>query len=648
MPTIQMGNTEFRESNYRPKQTIDYDYPEDFDLKPGSPFHTKLRNLILERAHNSARVMSGRHSDWAKIDETLTAYIPTSELEEDIKYEDSRKPTSIVFPNSYTILETLLSYFVGAFIQGPIFQYEGAGPKDVIGAILLEKIIDLQCNKNKVGLNLHTQARDSFAYGFGISTPTWVQEYGTKTIKEMTGGFLGFNQKPTYTYIPNYLMFEGNALDNIDPYLYLPDPSVPVHSPQEGEYVGWVARSNYMNLLSQERNSDEIFNVKYLRPLLGRTSSVYPSDNSGRNTKSGMSVADGAQDKNNKTIDIIKMFIDIIPKEYNLGDSEYPEKWYFELAQDEVIIVCRPTNLDHGQFPVTIMAPDFDGYSMTPISRIEMMYGMQGVLDFMFNSHVQAVRQSINNTLIYDPYLINSVDLQNRGEGGLVRYRRPAWGKDIKNGAVHQLNINDTTRGNVNDAGFIVNWMERISGADASMQGALRQGGPERLTGAEYQGTRAGGVTRLERMVKVMGMQGMQDIGKFFALHNKQLMSHPQWVKFAGDWEEVLLAEYGQGDRGRLKVKPEEVDVNFNVIVRDGSVPGGNYAQIWNQLFQTVTSNEQLAQNFDVVRIFTHIARNLGAKNVNEFIKKGGNIQPKVMPDEQVQQQVQQGNLVAI
>ena len=646
MPAIQMGSAEFKKSTYKPEKILDYEYPNDLNLAPGSETHTKLRNMIMERAYDSSRVMSTRHSDWTKIDHTVTAYIPVDEEESRVKDKDVRKPVSIVFPNSYTILETLLSYFVGAFVQGPIFQYEGTGPSDVIGAILLEKIIDLQCTKHKVGLNLHTQARDSFTYGFGVSTPTWVNEYGTKVIKEKTGGIMGFGQKVETRYLKDQLLFEGNALDNIDPYLYLPDPSVPIHDPQKGEYVGWLSRSNYMSLLRQERESEgEIFNVKYLKTLLGRISSIYPSDNSGRNTKSGMSPSDGQRSTNTKSIDIIKMFVDIIPAEYGLGKSDYPEMWYFELAQDEVIINAKVANLNHNQFPVTVMAPDFDGYSMAPVSRIEMMYGMQGVLDFMFNSHVQAVRQSVNNTLIYDPYLINSVDLQNRGEGGLVRYRRPAWGKDIKNGAVHQLNVNDNTRGNVNDAGFIVNWMERISGADAAMQGAQRQGGPDRLTSTEFSGTRAGGVTRLQRMVNVMGMQGMQDIGKFFAIHNAQLMTMPQWTDLKGDWQTVLMQEYGSGDRGRIKVDPGDLDINFNVLVRDGSVPGGNHAQIWNQLFQTVTSNEQLAQNFDVVRIFTHIARNLGAKNVNDFIRKGGNIQPSIQPDAQVQQQVQAGNL---
>lgn len=650
MPPIIYGNKSFSQTKYKPDEKFDYKYPNDLNLTPGSKTHAKLRDMILERGFNSATVMSNRHNDWSKIDHTLTAYIPTSEEERLIKEEDSRKPVSIVFPNSYTVLETLLSYFVGAFLQEPYFKYEGTGPSDVIGAILLEIIIDLQCNKNKVGLNLHTQARDSFAYGIGISTPTWVTTYGTRTIREKVGGLWGLGEKEVLRHEKNALLFEGNALDNIDPYLYLPDPSVPIHNPQRGEYNGWLERTNYMALLSEEQHSDKIFNVRYVKKLIGKASSIYPFDNSGRNTKSGMPVKTSVNNNLTATsVDKIKMFVRLIPKEYNLSTYDYPELWYFELVQDEIIIRAEPANLDHNMYPINIMAPDFDGYSMAPISRIEMLYGMQGILDFMFNSHVLNVRKALNDVLIYDPYQINSHDLANRGAGGLVRTRRPAWGKGVDK-MVQQLGITDVTRANVADSSFIVQWMERISGADASMQGSLRQGGPERLTGAEFQGTRAGGVTRLERMVKIMGMQGMQDIGMFFGIHNKQLMTTDRYVKITGDWQEVLMKEYAQSvDRGRINVSPQDIDILYDVIVRDGSIPGGNYAQIWVQLFQTLASTPELAQNFDVVRIFSHIARNLGAKNVNDFVRKGGNnIQPQLMSDENVKKGVQDGNLIAI
>lgn len=647
MPPVINGDSGNRQA-FRPQKDYGYEYPNRLDLRPGSKLHIKLRNLIYQYATESARMMGTRHSTWKEIDHTLTAYIEPDEKERIVKGKDNRKPISIVFPYSYTVLETLLSYFCAAFIQDPIFRYEGTSPNDVIGAILLEKVIALQCIKSKVGLNLHTFGRDAFAYGFGAVTPTWTVETGTKYITQQSGGFLGFGSKPQRVE-QEITVYEGNSLDNIDPYLYLPDINVPIHDPQAGEYVGWVNPTNYMNLLAEEETSDDMFNVKYLQDIQHKRTSIFIGDSSGRGTKSGLSSSNVGISGLTSETDNIKMFIKLIPRDYGLSPKEYPEIWYFELAADEIIVKAQKANLSHRKFPISVCAPDFDGYSMAPVSRIEMLNGMQGVLDFMFNSHVANVRKAIHDMIIYDPYQVNSEDLTNPTAGKLIRLRRPAWGRGVKDVA-QQLAVSDVTRGNVADSSWIVQWMDRVSGTDASMQGSLRQGGPERLTSAEYQGTMGGGINRLERIAKVVGMQGMQDIGTFFAHHNQQMMENDAYIKMTGEWQDVLMAEYGEaGDgRGRKRVSPQDLDINYNVVVRDGSVPGGNYSQSWIQLFNILGTNPELAQKFDVVRIFSHIARNLGAKNVTDFVRTGGDIQQQVMPNEKVSQQMQAGNLVPV
>jgi hypothetical protein len=206
--------------------------------------------------------------------------------------------------------------------------------------------------------------------------------------------------------------------------------------------------------------------------------------------------------------------------------------------------------------------------------------------------------------------------------------------------------INDVTKSNIQDSTFIVQWMDRISGADQSMQGAQRNGGPERLTSTEFQGTQQGALGRMDRMSKIVGLQGIQDIGMFFGSHNKQMMENEAYIKLSGDWQDVLIAEYGASiDRGRIIVNPADLDINYNVTIRDASSAGGNYNDNWVQLYQILSGNPALANNFDMVRIFEHIARNMGAKDVNDFVKRGGNIQPSVMPDAMAQQQLQAGNL---
>ena len=597
------------------KKDLGYEYPEGLDLRPGSKLHERVKKEILQRATESANVMSSRFESWNSIDKALTCYIPIDEAEQLVKNTDIRRPVSIVFPYTYAIMETLLSYLVSAFFQDPIFRYEGVGPKDVIGAILLEKVIELQCIKNKVALGLHTMLRDSISYGLGIVGPTW------KTSEN----------------------FEGNALENIDPYLFLPDVNVAVHEVQKGEYCGWVNRTNYYDLLTEETRDSDLFNCRYLKTLQGLRTTIYPNDGSMRNLKTGIS-----QTENTGItfpVDRIYMYIKLIPKDWELGSSEYPEIWQMGLASDEVVIKCRPAGFDHSLIPITTCAPDFDGYSAVPLSRLEVLQGLQTTLDWLFNSHIANVRKAINDMIIVDPFLVNIKDLESPEPGKIIRTRRPAWGRGVKD-AVQQLAISDITRGNIADSSWIVQWMQKISGADDSMMGSLRQGGPERLTGAEFKGTRTGAVSRLERVARIIGIQAMQDIGYFFASHCQQLMREETFIKVSGEYIGVLLDEFGMPDRGRLAVSPDQLDINYDVIPRDGSVPGGNYSEFWLQTFNILAQNPELAQKFDVVRIFKHMARNAGAKNVNEFVRQGANINPMIQQDQQVAASVQQGNLI--
>jgi hypothetical protein len=141
----------------------------------------------------------------------------------------------------------------------------------------------------------------------------------------------------------------------------------------------------------------------------------------------------------------------------------------------------------------------------------------------------------------------------------------------------------------------------------------------------------------------IIGLQFMQDVGTMFAVHTQQYMKKETYVRAIGQYAEQLQKEFG---RDKIKVTPYDLAINYDLITRDGSIPGGNFSEHWMDLFKVIGTDPDLRQNFDIVRIFTYIARQLGAKNVEDFKRKVDQIQPVVMPDQQVQQQVQAGNLV--
>ena len=621
--------------------THDYEYPNGLNLKPGSEFHNKLKSKILTRANESRLEMSKRFSSWNEIDRVLTTYIPLKDAEKLLKKKDTAKPVSIVFPYTYSMLEALMTYISMSFFQDPIFRYDGNGPEDTVGAMLLELVIRLQCIKAKVPLDIHTSIRNSLAYGIGPAAPSWEVKHGKRLIRS-TVSYEGGPTSNSVNWVDD-VIFEGNRLDPIDPYMWLPDPTVASHDIQSGEFVGWLARDNLMNMLGEEASSGgQMFNVKYLKAIKNKKSS-FSMDQSDRHLKYGGQDPRNSTSESTNHVDNINMYVNLIPKEWELGPSEYPEKWLFTLSSDEVITSAGKVDHAHGMYPVAVASPEYDGFSPTPIGRLEILYGLQHTLDWLFNSHIANVRKAINDVLIVDPYLININDLKDPEPGKLVRLRRPAWGRGVDK-VVQQLQVNDITRQNIGDSVYITQWMDRISGTDASMGGQLRQGGPERLTKSEFQGTRGSGVARLQRLTMVLGLQFMEPLAEMFAYHTQQYMKKDTYVKSVGRYQQKFNAQFGKGQRAQ--VTPFDLAIAYDIVAHDGSIPGGNFSESWMELYRIIATDPALRQQYDVFRIFEYIATELGAKNIDDFRKTDQQVQPTAMQDDQVIDQVEKGNMI--
>lgn len=607
----------------------DYKYPHGLDISPGSNLHKKLITMLNQYANNSHIAMSPRYESWRKVEETLTVYVNPDTKEE--AEEDKTKSEPIVVPITYATLETMLTYMVGAFLDDPLFRYEGRGPEDELSAILLTLLIQLQTQRDKTALGLHTFFRDALVHGFGAGVVEWevLKRKATRRKRTLLGGYRKYKQD---------IIIEGNHLSNIDPYAYLPDADFPIHEVQRGRYVGWVERCTINSIITDELVYDDIFNAKYLKHVDSALSkySTGIAGNSARNTTSGIS--DTPREAKG-LVDIVSMQVSLIPKDMGLGRKSTPEKWEFMMAGDGLILKANPMELDHDMYTVAVTVPDFDGYSISPISKLETIYGLQEVVDWLFKSHIANVKKSINDMLVVDPSVININDLRTPEPGKLVRVRKAAWGRDIGN-AVKQLKVDDITRSNVADLGFVIDVIQRATGSVDNLQGIIDRRG-ERVSATEARGSRSSALSRMERMAKVAGLMGVYDIAYMFASHTQELMSEDVYVKTIGEWETTLKDEYGI--EGRQVVSPLDILEDFDIVVRDGSMPGGDFADVWVNLFQVMSQKPEIAAQFDMTRIFKHIARLMGAKNLHEFVRK---TPVEVAPMEQIEKQVQRGNLV--
>lgn len=629
--------------------SYEYPYPDNLKLKPGSIFHDSLAAKVMDRAREGHSRFASRRDDWRLMDQTLTAYIYQDKDELKVKARDKRKPISVVVPATYATMETLLTYMVSAFLKDKeIFRYDYMAPEDAVGTMLLEKVIALQSHRFKHPLALHTQWRDCFAYGLGITVPLWRKiSRGRGTFEptgyqDSNGQFVQTGSARGGTSDSGY---EGHFLENISPYNFLPDPSVSIHRIQDAEYVGWLERTNVMNLLSLEQASPEMnFNAKYMKHVDGRSVLYVEDEGDDVRDKWGIRDAYGSRVVNTP-VDVVNMYINLIPAEWKLGESEYPEKWYFRVAGDSVIQTAMPLGLNHNMYPIAICATEYDGYSISTPSKLEITLGLQTAADFLYNSHIANVRKAINDVLIVDPYQINIADLENPGPGGIVRTRRSMWGRGVQ-GAIEQLKITDITSNNIKDIGMILDLINRTSGTVDSVQGVMSQRG-ERISASESRDTRNSALSRLERMAMIIGMQSHQDLGYLMAVQTQQLMEESVYIKSVGRWEEELTQMFPNSG-GRLLASPEQMDVDFDVLTADMGRPGAEFAEVWSQLFQTIVSQPLLLQEFDAFKIFKHIAMSMGAKNVSEFARTATPVQGQVLPDMQVQDMVASGQLQAV
>ena len=610
------------------------------DLRYGSEKHTTVLAAILRRFQYSKDKMEERHDVWRDSDNRHLAY--AKETTVDAARRETRENygvpqyTTIQIPQSYAVHMTALTYHTSVFYsRAPTYQFEGTSGGPEQSKFAVEALIDYQFRQAGMLPVGYQWLSDVGKYGLGIIGTFWdeMQVIVNKVVDkedEFLGVALGTTQKEFQrTTVKGY---QGNRSYNVRPYDFYPDPRQTPINLQKGEYVGVVSDVHW-NHIAKMAGNGKYFNTGIVKKM--NNSGFVERVEGGAATNSafrpGGTGSLNATDMDNTTL--LEMYIELIPKDWGIGPETFPEKWVFIVADETVIIAGRPLGDIANTFPFDVLESEPDGYAMFKPSIIERTQPFEDITNWLINTHFYNVRKTLNDQFVVDPSKVVMKDLLNGVPGGIIRLKEEFYDSDVRS-AITQLPVQDITRAHLSDMEMINQQIARFTGISDNLMGMVNAGG--RKTATEVRSSTTFGINRLKTQAEWYSATG-------FASHSKRMLQQSQ------QYYDQQLKLRIVGDTARfsglnhLEVTPEDISGFFDFVPIDGTLPVDRFAQVsmWSNLLAQARNIPQIGQTYDLGKIFGWVAQLGGIKNIDQF-------KVEVVPDQQLADQAQAGNVVAL
>lgn len=621
-------------------------------IPPNSSLHRRIISALTARHQLSKTKIKDSHDRWRLAEEKFLAYLPEREVDAKrrVLREQSGQPqyTTIVLPYSYAMLMTAHTYWTTVFLsRTPILQFSGRHGESAQQVQALEALIDYQVQVGEMVSRLYIWLLDAGKYGVGIVGNYWDEEEviisEIREEEQMIAGIIPTGRMKRRRVVQRVPGYEGNKLFNVRPYNFFPDPRVPLGRFQEGEFCGYYTPGVGWNTIIRRERQGYFMNIDRLR----KGGSQWNADTSVDQGSGQLDVPDPSNSQLYDTIlseaDLKKQanfvglyswYVELIPSEWGLGKTNFPEKWVFTTdAQISLLIGASPLGAIHNKFPFQVIEYEPEGYAFSNRSMMEVLDPVQRTMDWLVNAHFYNVRKALNHQLIVDPSRVVMKDLLDPLPGNIVRAKPIAYGSNPKD-AIHQLAFVDVTRGHMADLQSMNEFGQKIVGINDQLMGALSQKG--RRTATEVRTSSTFGINRLKTSSEYFSATGWQQLSQMMVQNSQQYYSDDKKFHIVGD----LVLEAG---KNFIDVNPEAIQGFYDFVPVDGTLPVDRFAQanMWQNLLVQLPKIPQVAAQYDLGRIFAWVAQLAGLKNINQF-------KIEVQPDALLQQQAQQGNVVAM
>lgn len=601
-----------------------------------SPLHADLIRRIESRMKIALRENMNRHDIWRQAEERCLAFLPESSADQvrRNKRENQGTPTftTIQIPYSYGLLMSAHTYWTSVFFaRNPVHQFSGRHGEAERQVLAVEALTAYQVETGGMLGPYYIWMYDAGKYGCGILGHYWCKEtLSFGQLVEMPDE----NGKPqlyqTTQELPGY---QGNRSYNVAPFDFVHDPRVALKHFQKGEFVAVRCRIGWNEVIRRQKQGYYNENLKLLKHSQPMTGSDTLGSSVLQRPQFSTFIYD--QDTEGHPAGFVgwEFYADLVPSEWGLGNTNFPQKWCFTITDDyKYIIGATPIGYWHCQFPFDVLEPEVEGYGIYSRGVPEIMSGIQNTIDWLLNTHFFNVRAALNNQFIVDPSKLVIKDVKRGGPGFVWRIRPEAYGTDLTK-MFTQVPVNDVTRAHLADFQQMLGVGERTLGINDQIMGSMNAGG--RKTATEVRTTTGFGINRLKTMCEYMSATAFSPHAQKLLQTSQQYYDSTAKMRIVGN----LAQEAGMNF---MNVSPESIAGFYDFVPVDGVLPIDRMAQanLWKELMAGLRMMPpQIAMEYDWSRIFAWVAQLGGLKNISQF-------KIQMVPDQQLAMQAQAGNVI--
>lgn len=574
--------------------------------------------------------ISRRYSHWQEADRAHDVYVPadTTKFREKAVMADTR-----------AISDTVLTYMMAALAgRNPMFQLEGLNRKSRTPSAILERLLHQHMRRTGGEAKVAQMFLDSIRYGFAPTKVTWDPKKNT------------------------------NIITNFDPRRAFPDPRV-----QWGDWerMGFISFVDYASTSALLASGQYPKMSKYpaLRKNLTAGSgsgsgwdahnAYYKDEGRGHNIDpleptTTDNATGGASFYLNRARIIDETWVRL--NGYEIGVPSIDQIWMVFTVLDEKVIIRCQLNPYGRQFPVVIGGMYHDAHKTYSQSLYDVLLPMHEISTWMLRSRIDNVQLALQNLIFADPTQINIADLIDRNPWNIVRTL-----PGVKPGdGLFVANIPDITSSHWNDIGAISELKQRVSAASDAQQGMPTSDGIRSAT--EIQRLTQLGSQRLGVLSRITSATSVRPMVEMMVGNLQDAVSMTGSIKAPENQVSGLLAPMIQD--GYLDFNIADIQGDIEYLVVDGTLPiePTRNAETWMTMLEVI-NNGGLQMEYKTGRIVEEAIRSMGISDIDQFkISKEEQQQgmtpsqqlsvmekmrgASVMPNDQLQQQVDKGNVV--